>query len=209
MIETARKILAALSALALVAVATPSSAQAARPLTPQERTALGLDIVRYCAPQIAAWGRYKASNPKAVAALVKWALGQNPSYEVALRFSDAADRLTYGAGKTPVGRAEIEVELCLYGRALALDPEGQNALGWITFQNNSAVDATFAAAVTLPDNPDRHSRQVCGALKNGGVCTLQVAPGNHKITGYPETVNGIGTVVVARGQQSVVVYGDR
>lgn len=206
MIETARKILAALSALALVAVATPSSAQAARPLTPQERTALGLDIVRYCAPQIAAWGRYKASNPKAVAALVKWALGQNPSYEVALRFSDAADRLTYGAGKTPVGRAEIEVELCLYGRALALDPDGQNALGWITFQNNSAVDATFAAAVTLPDGA---SRQVCSFLKNGGVCTLQVAPGNHKITGYPESVNAIGEVLVAPGQQSVVVYGGR
>lgn len=208
MIRNARKVLAALSALALVAVATPSTAQTVRPLTAQERAARGLDIVRYCAPQIAAFGRYKASNPKVVAALVSW-LGQYPSFEVAMRFADTVYLFTHGTGKTPADRAQIEVELCLYGRALALDPEGQNALGWITFQNNSAVDATFAAAVTLPDHPGRHSRQVCGALKNGGVCTLQVAPGNHKITGYPETVNGIGAVVVARGQQSVVVYGDR
>lgn len=109
--------LAALSALALVAVATPSSAQADRLLSEQERTARGLDMLRYCAPQISAWGRNKNSVYDGVVYnIVSWI--SQADKEDAAKFYAAIDEYLFQ--RSPDSRALPGVALCLSGRALAL-----------------------------------------------------------------------------------------
>ena len=196
MIRTVRKILAALCALALVAVGTPSTAQTVRPLTAQERAARGLDMVRYCAPQIAALGRI-SKTPKLDADSIGRMLGGDNPRDVAGAFASTLAELTYG--NPPEHRASPEVALCLSGRAMALDADRMDALGWITIRNMSAADVSFESL----------AGGSCWARKNGGFCTMQVIAGSHPIRASHTTVIDVGEVLVAPGQQSVVVYGGR
>ncbi len=110
--------LAALSALALVAVATPSSAQTDRLLSEQERTARGLDMLRYCAPQISAWGRSKSSAYDGVVYSIISRLSRVHTHDNAASFYAAIDE--YLVQRSPDWKAAPGVALCLHGRALAL-----------------------------------------------------------------------------------------
>ena len=194
--------LAALSALALLAVATSSTAQISSPPTEQERAARGLDMVRYCAPQIAALGRRMSLDPGRVASNLKLKLDFAGSpVSAAVLFAKTLDRLNAGLDKIePVALAEIELNLCLYGREMALNADGVTALGWITIKNDSAADASF-----WPLHPTGN----CKARKNGGLCTLPVQAGTYKIrTDFGGGID-VGEVAVAPGQQSVMAFGGR
>ncbi|ALL14303.1 hypothetical protein [Caulobacter henricii] len=176
MIRTVRIVLAALSALALVAVATPSTAQTARPLTAQERAARGLDIVRYCAPQIAALGR---SSPQHAAMMVEAMINIDDPASIANGFYDGLARVNSiqpmdGGWAPGTGPDDPfwHATFCMGGRAMALDADRVNALGQVIILNSGAVNARLSPASGFPS---------CQAEKNGGQCALMFTAGKHRL----------------------------
>lgn len=167
--------LAVVSALAVAAVATPALAQSPRDLTAQERAARGLDIVRYCAPQIAALGRLNTKGRMQDVKRVSEFLRLDQPQWTAMLFFSGVELLNADTVWTPEGRADHEVELCMSGRAIALDAERFDALGLITFKNNSPVDLR----VMTPS-----ADMECTVRKNGGSCTRMLTPGNHRFKAY-------------------------
>ncbi len=176
MIRNARKVLAALSALALVALALPSAAQTVRPLTAQERAARGLDIVRYCAPQIAALGR---TSPQSAAMMVEAMINIDDPASIANGFYDGLaglNRIQPLDGGWPPGTGPDDpfwhATLCMGGRAMALDADRVGALGQVILLNSFAVNARLSPVSGFPS---------CQAEKNGGQCTLMFTAGKHRL----------------------------
>lgn len=171
---------------ALLLASAPALAQ-----TQEERVRRGVDVLRYCAPQIVALQQASRNSMQEYLTTILAQLGNPMGITYVLR--DGASHM----GAHPQGEQLSEVLTCMGGRALALDREGAATLGWITFQNRGEEAIHF--------RPDARAPSCVAPAR--GLCTIVVQPGVYRIDvlGSRRLKAELRDVRVQAGEQTVVV----